>query len=178
MLLDYLCTYPNAVLRYYAGDMQLSVKSDAAYLVLPGAKSRIAGYNVLSNTVNKQKSSPLFIECKAIRHVVCSAAEAETHGLFINCQNAIIIRHALIGLGHQQKKIVVRTDNTTSTGFVNKTMKEKRSKTWDMRYNWLRDDVVKKIIDVKRRKGSENMTDYLQKIILQVIIKRKEMITY
>ena len=30
MLLDYLATYPNAKLRYYAGNMQLHVESDAA----------------------------------------------------------------------------------------------------------------------------------------------------
>ena len=163
MLMDYLSTYPNAVLRFYAGDMQLKVESDAAYLVLPGAKSRIAGYYVLSNTTNREKSSPIFIECKAIRHVVCSAAEAETHGLFTNCQNTIIIRNALNGLGHKQNKTVVISDNTTSTGYVNKTMKEKKSKTWDMRYNWLRDDIVKKIISVKWKRGKENMADYFTK---------------
>ena len=44
MLLDYLATYPNAKLRFYAGNMQLHIESDAVYLVLPGAKSRVAGY--------------------------------------------------------------------------------------------------------------------------------------
>ena len=125
MLMDYLATYPNAVLRYWAGDMQLYVESDAAYLVLPGAKSHIAGYYILSNTTNKERPSPIFIECEAIRHVVCSAAEAETHGLFVNCQNAIVIRNALTGLGHNQKRTIVKTDNTTNEGFVTKTMKEK-----------------------------------------------------
>ena len=163
MLMDYLHTYPSAVLRYYAGEMQLSVESDAAYLILPGAKSRIAGYYVLNNSTNNKKPSPIFVECKAIRHVVCSAAEAETHGLFVNCQNAIIIRNALEGMGHKQNKTEVSTDNTTSTGFVHKTMKEKRSKTWDMRYNWLRDEVVKKIINVKWKKGESNMADYFTK---------------
>ena len=95
--------------------------------------------------------------------MVCSAAEAETHGLFINCQNAIIIRNALIGLGHPQKRTIVKTDNTTSAGFVTKTMKEKRSKTWDMRYNWLRDEIVRKIIDVQWGKGKDNMADYFTK---------------
>eukprot|EP00957_Ditylum_brightwellii_P123901 9444600-Ditylum_brightwellii.AAC.1 len=33
MLMDYLATYPNAVLRFFAGNMQLHVDSDAAYLV-------------------------------------------------------------------------------------------------------------------------------------------------
>ena len=49
MLMDYLFTHPNAKLRYYASDMQLHVDSDAAYLVAPKAKSRVAGYFYLSD---------------------------------------------------------------------------------------------------------------------------------
>ena len=47
-LLDYLHTHPNATLRYYKSDMCLTIDSDAAYLVAPGAKSRIAGYYFMS----------------------------------------------------------------------------------------------------------------------------------
>ena len=48
MLLDYAHTYPKSVLCYRASNMILTVESDAAYLVLPNAKSRIAGYSYLS----------------------------------------------------------------------------------------------------------------------------------
>ena len=40
MLMDYLHTYPNDVLRFYASHMIVNIKSDAAYLVLPKARSR------------------------------------------------------------------------------------------------------------------------------------------
>ena len=43
MLMDYLATHPNAVLRFKASDMRLHIDTDAAYLVAPGAKSRFAG---------------------------------------------------------------------------------------------------------------------------------------
>jgi hypothetical protein len=39
MLLDYAATYPLAIIRYYASDMTLNVDTDAAYLVLPNARS-------------------------------------------------------------------------------------------------------------------------------------------
>ena len=42
MLLDYASTYQNAVIRYHASDMVLWIESDAAYLVLPNARSRYA----------------------------------------------------------------------------------------------------------------------------------------
>ena len=48
-LLDYANTYSQAYVRFYASDMQLMIDSDAAYLVLPKARSRIAGYFRLSN---------------------------------------------------------------------------------------------------------------------------------
>jgi hypothetical protein len=39
MLMDYLRTYSNAVIRYYASDMILKITSDAACLVKPKAHS-------------------------------------------------------------------------------------------------------------------------------------------
>ena len=44
MLMDYLVTFPNAVIRFFAGNTQLHIDSDAAYLVINGVKSHIAGY--------------------------------------------------------------------------------------------------------------------------------------
>ena len=105
-LLDFVATYPNAKIRFYKSDMILYVDSDAAYLVLPNARSRFAGHFYLSNHVNNpttfapQPNGPIHTECKTIRNVVASAAEAETAGLFGNSQLTIIIRRALQSLDH------------------------------------------------------------------------------
>ena len=45
--------YPNAFVCFYASDMVLIVDSDAAYLVIPKAKSRIARYYYLSDHTSK-----------------------------------------------------------------------------------------------------------------------------
>ena len=80
MLLDYMCTYPTAILRYYAGDMQLHIESDEAYLVLPGAPSRLAGYFYLCAHNHPQKTfpghfnAPILVECSTLKNVVSSAA--------------------------------------------------------------------------------------------------------
>ena len=100
MLLDYLESYPNAKIRFFALDMILHADSDAAYLVLPGAKSRLAGYFHLSNASANNKPEPFLngathVECKALRHVVTSAAEAEIAGLFYNAQTIIELRRTL-----------------------------------------------------------------------------------
>ena len=48
-LLDYASTYPNTTIRFYSSDMVLYAESDAAYLVQPNARSRVAGFFYLSS---------------------------------------------------------------------------------------------------------------------------------
>ena len=141
MLLDYLNTHPKARIRFYKSDMILYVDSDEAYLVAEKAKSRIAGYYYCSNKTNKNftknppLNGPIHIECKLLRHVVTSAAEAETAGLFINCQKIIEIQQMLKALRHEQPPTPVKTDNATAASFVTDMLKKKRSKAWDVRYH-------------------------------------------
>jgi len=46
--LDFLATYPNAVIRFYASDMVLHTASDVSFLIFPRAKRRIASLFFLS----------------------------------------------------------------------------------------------------------------------------------
>ena len=169
MLMDYLNTYPNGKLRYYAGTMNLRVDSDAAYLVLPNARSRVAGHFYLEATPKASKAypntnnAPILTECYTLRNVVSSAAEAECGGIFHNCVVAIGIRNTLKEMGHPQRKTVVTTDNTTATSFVHSAMRAKRSKSWDMKYNWLRERTAQNQFEVKWQKGSTNQADYFTK---------------
>ena len=48
--MDFLHTYDGAYLYFYASDMVLHVDSDAAYLVYPKSRSRVAGYYFFSAT--------------------------------------------------------------------------------------------------------------------------------
>jgi hypothetical protein len=49
-LMDYAHTYPLAILHYHASDMALHIDSDAAYLVLPNARSHYAGHLLEQST--------------------------------------------------------------------------------------------------------------------------------
>jgi hypothetical protein len=42
-LLDYLATHPDATIRYHASDMILHIHSDASYLSVSNARSRLDG---------------------------------------------------------------------------------------------------------------------------------------
>jgi hypothetical protein len=70
---------------------------------------------------------------------MASAAKAETAGVFGNGQEIIAIRILLKALSHPQLATPLKTDNSTSNSFVHANIKQRRSKTWDMWWNWLRD---------------------------------------
>ena len=165
-LMDYLATYPNVYLHYHASDMHLHVESDAAYLVLPKARSRFAGYYHLTSKFSKTSTkppplnAPVLIECKTIRRVVSSAAEAELAGLFYNAQQIMHIRSLLKALGHPQPPTPLKTDNSTAIGFAYDNITQKRSKSWDMNYYWMRDRIKDKQLHIYWDKGSNMKADY------------------
>ena len=53
MLLDYLSTHPNAKIRYTKLDMILHLDSDAAYLVAPKLRSRVADFFAVMRLIHK-----------------------------------------------------------------------------------------------------------------------------
>ena len=79
--------------------MQLTVDSDAAFLVLPKARSRLAGYFRLLYPPLSRKfkhNGAILIECRAIRNVVTSAAEAKANVVYHNARVAIPLMHLLV----------------------------------------------------------------------------------
>jgi hypothetical protein len=170
MLLDYAATYPLAILRYHASDMALHTDTDAAYLVLPNARSRYAGHYILTDqpppfpaTPNPKPNGAILTVCKTIRGVMTSAAESETAGVFGNGQEIIALRISLLALGHPQTATPLKTDNSTSNSFVHANIKQRRSKTWDMRWNWLRDKATHEQLRMYWAKGVDNDADYFTK---------------
>eukprot|EP00957_Ditylum_brightwellii_P030524 2311945-Ditylum_brightwellii.AAC.1 len=76
--LNYMWTYPNAAVHFYASDMVLHIHSNAAYMVLPEAHSRAGRYFYLSSNPEKTTEVPLngaiYNECSTIRNKMGSAA--------------------------------------------------------------------------------------------------------
>ena len=84
------------------------------------------------------------VECKTLKHIVSSAAEAKVVALFHNAQTVLPIRRVLEALDHLQPPTPVKTDNSTANAFVHKNIHKKRSKSWDMRFHWLREKLLHK----------------------------------
>ena len=80
--------YPNVFAHFYISDIVLIIDSNAVYLAMPQAKSRIADYFQLSDHLTKTNNSTLngaiIVYCRAIKHVVSLSVEAETVEVFRN----------------------------------------------------------------------------------------------
>ena len=64
---------------------------------------------------------------------------------------------------HKQPATTIYTDNSTTTGFANKNMEMKRSKSWDINLHWLQDRENRKQFKVLWKKGADNAVDYFTK---------------
>jgi hypothetical protein len=161
-LLDYLTTHPDATIRYQASDMILHIHSDASYLSISNAQSRLGGLFLLGNKPPEQDKLNRYIlnVASIIKNVVASAAESEVGACFHNAQSGAPLRATLTELGHIQLPRPLRTDNSTAFGILNVSIKQKRSKAMDMRYHWLTYRVRQKQFDVYWQPGREHLGDY------------------
>jgi hypothetical protein len=161
-LLDYLATHPDATIRYHASDMILHIHSDASYLSVSNTRSRLGGLFFLGNKPPEQDKlrGSIINVASVIKNVVASAAESEVGACFHNAQSGAPLRVTLTKLGHTQPPTPLYTDNSTAFGILTKTIKQKRSKSMDMRYHWLTDRVRQKQFDIYWRPGRENLGEY------------------
>jgi hypothetical protein len=161
-MFDYSATHPDARIRYHASDMILHIHSDASYLSVSNAQSRLGYLFFLGNKYPEQDTldGSILTVAAVIKNVVASAAESEVGACFQNVQSGAPLRVTLTELGHTQPPTPLRTDSSTAFGIVNETIKHKRSKAMDMRYHWLTDRVRQKQFDVYWRPGRENLGDY------------------
>ena len=164
-LLNYVATHPNATLVYTPSGMILKVHSDASYLSEPKAKSRYGGHYYLgtkpicTTTIN----GAIHNTASILKNVVSSASEAEYGALFMNAKAAVSLRQALQDMGHKQPPTPIQTDNDTANGIANQTVKQKHSKTIDMRYHWIQDRIKQGQFQVYWQPGSSNLADYFSK---------------
>jgi hypothetical protein len=70
-----------------------------------------------------------------------SAAEAEIGAVFINVKEGAVLCTTLEELGHPHPPTPLETENTTATGYINGTIKQKRTKAMDMHFYWIKDRV-------------------------------------
>jgi hypothetical protein len=143
--LDYASTHPDATIRYSSSPMILTIHSDASYLSELEVRSSVGGIFYLSSPY--QPNAPvatngaIHITSLIVKHVMASAAESKHAGLFQNSQEACSFRTTLEELGHPQPPTATKTDNECAHGIANDTVKQRRSKSMDIRFYWIRDRI-------------------------------------
>jgi hypothetical protein len=160
----YASRFPNSKLCIRASDMKLYGHSDASYLSEPNARSRAGGYLYLGKcTPGEIPNAAINYFSVVISTVVTSATEAEYAALFMTGQAAVSIRNTLVDLGYPQGTTEFICDNKCAVGIATNTLKLKRSKTIDMRYHWIRDQVFAKNFKITWQPGSINLADFFTK---------------
>ena len=64
---------------------------------------------------------------------------------------------------HPQPPTPIKTDNSTANGFIHDNIHQRRSKSWDMRYYWLRENQTKNQFTFFWASGKDNHADYTTK---------------
>ena len=65
------------------------------------------------------------------------SAEAETGTIFLNGHQSVPIRTNLIEMVHPQPSTPIKTDNATSHSILTGDILRKRSKFFDVCFNWM-----------------------------------------
>ena len=163
-LLAYCSRFPDNALRYHACDMVLHIQSDASYLSRPNARS-VAGAIFYLGNLNQPTHINWSVHTLStiIPAVVASVAEAEYAALFLAGQEGVWLRNILHSLEYPQQATTILCDNKCAEGIALDTIKQKRTKSIDMRFHWICDRIQQKQFIVTWRKGADNLADFFTK---------------
>ena len=108
-------------------------------------------------------NGPIHAECRILKHMVATAAEAEVRGLFQNGQKTVPLRITPHELGFTLPPTQIKKENFAAKGIVTSTVRQKSSKAMYIRFYQMKDRVKQKDFFVYWKPGSQNMGDYLTK---------------
>ena len=166
-LLSYVTSYPNNELIFHASDMNYKMESDGSYLSRASSQSVTGGFGHfgMNDPESTFVNGPIYNISKVLDVIVASAAECEYGSLFKNLQNGSWTRLICKAMGHSQTTTEVRCDNQCAVGIANDTCKLKRSKSFDMRYHWIRDRIRQDQFSVVWKAGASNLADFFTKAL-------------
>ena len=90
-----------------------------------------------------------------------SATKTDTATLFRNGQTIIPIRIKLQKINHPQGSTLGNRQYYHQRSCA--IICQRKSKSWDMRYHWLKDKTCQNILDIYWDKGNNNYADYFTK---------------
>ena len=150
--------------------MHLHTHTDSSYLTEPKSRSRTGGYHyfsdkpklpILSTDPPPKHNHHVLVISKVLSPVFSSTQEAETGAGFHNAREAIPLRQTAIERGHPQGPTPLQFDNKCARGILTGELKQKHSKSMDMRFNWLQDRALaQQQFHIYWKRGPTNLGDY------------------
>ena len=80
-------------------------------------------------------------------------------------RDAVDIRNILSDLGYHQPPTSLLCDNACALGLATNIVRQRRSKSIDMRFHWIGDRIQEHQFQVRWRKGALNLADFFTKIL-------------
>ena len=111
-------------------------------------------------------NAPLHAHCQRIPVVVASVAEAEYASAFGGGQVVVELTLTLTNLGHpQQSPPLLFVDNECAIGLATSSVRPKKSKSIDMRLDWLKERASQQFFRFVFLPGLINPADFFTKIL-------------
>lgn len=163
-LLQYARAYPANEVVFRKSKMQFILQVDASYLSRTKGRSVAGGIGYFGDADNPTvENGMVYALSSIIDVVVASAGEAEYGSAFKNAQQGAHIRDIAIAMGHKQPATPILCDNLFAIGLATDTIKQKRSKSIDMRFHWLRDRIRQGQFCMIHLAGKLILADYFTK---------------
>eukprot|EP00804_Cyclotella_cryptica_P001099 CCRYP_008385-RA/>CCRYP_008385-RA protein AED:0.18 eAED:0.13 QI:0/0/0/1/0.4/0.16/6/0/1406 len=150
-LLDYCASHPDAVVRFQASNMVLNIHSDASYLSESNAAVGLRA--IFSSAVSPLTKHRLPLTVPYTSSVL-QPQKPNWGPSFSTAKKE---------LGHTQPTTPTHCDNETATSIANNTVKKQRSRSMEMRFFWVTDQVNQHHFHVRWHPGQENLADYFTK---------------
>ena len=173
-LLGYAAANPAHTIVIRPSTMILEAAVDGSYLSRVNSGSVAGGCFFLGPIPSASETdfipayspnAPLHKFSTRVPVVVASAAEVEYAAIFGGMQVACELRTTLASLGYPQPPTPVYVDNKCAIGLAKSTVRPKKSKSIDMRFDWIRDRVKQNLFTVIKIAGTANLADFLTKIL-------------
>jgi hypothetical protein len=165
-LLQYAAAYPDNAIVFKKSKMHLIIQADASYLSRSKARSVAGGVFYFGDASKPEVENGMVHAVSSIIDVVvASAGESEYGAGFIMAQHGVWLRNIAIALGHPQPATPLLSDNNFCIGLCNDTIKQKRSKSIDMRFHWLRDRIRQGQFTIAYIATEDNLADFFTKTL-------------
>jgi hypothetical protein len=169
-LLQYAAAYPDNAIVFHKSKMHVILQVDASYLSRSKSRSVAGGIAYLGDAENPTTENGMIHSMSSIIDViVASAGEAEYGTAFIYAQQGVWFRQIATSMGHNQPATPILCDNKFAIGLATDTIKQKRSKSIDMRFHWLRDRIRQGQFTITYLASALNLADFFTKSLPRAI---------